>query len=85
MPSHCRVCGAKPVIGNQIVQRGKAKRDGGVGKKTTGITRRFFRPNLQRVRALVDGIAQRLWVCTRCIRANKIVKPLRGQKAKAKA
>jgi len=64
-----------------IVQRGKAKRDGGVGKKTTGVTRRFFRPNIQRVRALVDGKAVRLHVCTRCIRAGKVQKPVRAWKA----
>ncbi|MCC6738596.1 MAG: 50S ribosomal protein L28 [Planctomycetia bacterium] len=75
MPQMCSLCGAKPVMGNQIVQRGKAKREGGVGKKTTGISRRFFRPNLQRVRAMVDGKATRIWACTRCIRAGKVAKP----------
>ncbi|KAF0239759.1 MAG: large subunit ribosomal protein [Planctomycetota bacterium] len=77
MPQMCSLCGRKPHIGNMIVQRGKAKRDGGVGKKTTGVTRRFFRPNLQRVRALVDGKACRIWSCTRCIRAGKVVKPMK--------
>jgi large subunit ribosomal protein L28 len=81
MPQHCRICGRRPVLGNQIVQRGKAKREGGVGKKTTGMTRRAFRPNLQRVRALVDGKATRLWVCTRCIRAGKVTKPPKAWKA----
>lgn len=81
MPQMCSLCGRKPVIGNMIVQRGKAKRDGGVGKKTTGVTRRFFRPNLQRVRSLVGGKPVRAWVCTRCIRAGKVTKPPRKWKA----
>ena len=81
MPQMCKLCGRRPHIENMIVQRGKAKRDGGVGKKTTGVTRRFFRPNLQRVRALVDGATTRIWVCTRCIRAGKVTKPARAWKA----
>ncbi len=80
MPQMCSLCGRKPVVGNMIVQRGKAKRDGGVGKKTTGVTRRFFRPNLQKVRALVEGKAKRIWACTRCIRAGKVTKPLKQWK-----
>lgn len=80
MPQMCSLCGRKPVVGNMIVQRGKAKRDGGVGKKTTGVTRRFFRPNLQKVRAVVEGKSQRIWACTRCIRAGKVTKPLKQWK-----
>jgi large subunit ribosomal protein L28 len=76
----CEICGRKASIGNMVVQRGKAKRDGGVGRKTTGITRRKFYPNLQKIRALVDGLATRLTVCTRCIRAGKVRKPLRTAK-----
>ncbi|MBI2923335.1 MAG: 50S ribosomal protein L28 [Planctomycetes bacterium] len=81
MPQKCEVCGRGPKLGNMIVRRGKAKKEGGVGKKTTGITRRSFRPNLQRIRALRDGVAGRMWVCTRCIKSGKIRKPLRAWKA----
>ena len=81
MPQHCTICGAHPVVGNKIVQRGKAKRDGGVGKKTTGVQKRFFRPNLQKVRALVGGKACRIVVCTRCIGSGKVTKPTRTWKA----
>lgn len=77
----CAVCGRKASLGNVIVQRGKAKRDGGVGKKTTGVTRRQFRPNIQKVRALVDGKACRIHACARCIKAGKVQKPLRAWKA----
>ena len=37
-------------------------------------TKRRFNPNLQRVRALVNGGIQRIRVCTRCLRSNKVVK-----------
>jgi large subunit ribosomal protein L28 len=38
------------------------------------VTARRFEPNLQRVRALVNGGVKRLRVCTRCLRSNKVVK-----------
>jgi large subunit ribosomal protein L28 len=38
------------------------------------VTPRRFEPNLQRVRAVVNGGVRRLRVCTRCLRSNKVVK-----------
>ena len=38
------------------------------------VTARRFEPNLQKVRALVNGGVKRLRVCTRCLRSNKVVK-----------
>ena len=37
-------------------------------------TKRVFRPNLQVVRALVNGATKRLRVCTRCLRSGKVKK-----------
>ncbi len=37
-------------------------------------TRRRFNPNLQKVRVLLNGVAQRAYVCTRCLKAGKIQK-----------
>ena len=37
-------------------------------------TKRRFEPNLQRVRILVGGAPTRAYVCTRCLRANKVQK-----------
>ncbi|MDB4458868.1 50S ribosomal protein L28, partial [bacterium] len=45
----CEICGKGPQMGNRVETRGKAKYLGGVGTKKTGITRRQFRPNLQKV------------------------------------
>ena len=36
--------------------------------------RRRFEPNLQTVRAIVDGTTRRIRVCAACIRADKVVK-----------
>ena len=38
------------MVGNRVETRGKAKYLGGVGTKITGISRRQFKPNLQRAR-----------------------------------
>ena len=70
----CEFCGKKTEVGNQIERRGLAKWKGGVGKKITGKTKRKFKPNLQMVRAKIDGSVKRIKVCTRCISAGKVVK-----------
>jgi large subunit ribosomal protein L28 len=88
----CEVCGKKPQVGNSVEIRGKAKYLGGVGTKVTGITRRKFLPNLQRVKvAGADGGAMTMRVCTQCIRSGAIRKPVKrapfelpGGKAKKK-
>lgn len=74
----CEVCGKKPAFGNSIEIRGKAKYLGGVGTKVTGITRRKFKPNLQRVRITDSkGENKRIRVCTQCIKSGAIVKAIR--------
>jgi len=39
-------------------------------------TKRRFNPNLQRVRAIIDGKAIRAYVCTRCLKASKVIKAI---------
>ncbi len=51
----CEVSGKRPVVANKIVRRGKAKREGGVGRKTTGITKRRQYPNLRKLRVELGG------------------------------
>ena len=75
MGMQCAICGKKPVVGNKIVRRGKAKYLGGVGRKITGISRRTFRPNLQRIQVEVDGAVKRMRVCVQCIRSGKVKRP----------
>jgi large subunit ribosomal protein L28 len=75
MPRECAVCGKKVERGFQYTYRGLAKYKGGVGRKVTGKTKRKFRPNLQRVQALVAGGVRRLRVCSRCLKSGKVRKP----------
>jgi large subunit ribosomal protein L28 len=77
MPRICEYCGKRTEVGNQIVRRGLAKAKGGVGRKITGRNKRKFHPNLQQVRALVKGTVRRVKICTRCIKAGRLKKPLR--------
>lgn len=59
----CQITGAGPKTGKRISRRGKAKREGGVGKKTTGISFRTFKPNLQKKRIYVPELDR--WVTVR--------------------
>ena len=68
----CQVCGKGPVAGRQITRRGMAKKKGGSGRRTTGVTARRFLPNIQNVNALVDGRKMKMKVCTKCIKAGKV-------------
>ena len=71
----CEICGKKPTAGNSIIRHGLAKSKGGIGLHTTGISKRRFMPNLQRVRVKEGGTTLRRTVCTACIRQGAITKP----------
>lgn len=77
MPRVCYFTGKKTKSGNQITTRGKAKYLGGVGTKTTGITGRKFRPNLQKVRAIIDGKIVRIQVSAKAMRMGLVQKPVK--------
>ena len=61
MASVCEVCGKKPSWGMSVSHSHRR-------------TKRRWNPNIQRVRAIVDGSPKRVNVCTGCIKAGKIVK-----------
>lgn len=66
MAKQCDICGKKTVTGRNI-------------SHAHNVTSRTWQPNLQRVRALVDGQAKRIRVCTRCLRSGKVQKaPVRA-------
>jgi large subunit ribosomal protein L28 len=77
MGMQCAICGKKPVLGNQIARRGKAKYLGGVGRKITGISRRTFKPNLQRIQVEINGETKRARVCVQCIRSGRVKRPVK--------
>lgn len=78
MARACDVCGKGPQMGNSVTTRGKAKYLGGVGTKVTGISRRQFKPNLQRVHVTIKGTNQTIRACTQCIRSGAITKVVRA-------
>jgi large subunit ribosomal protein L28 len=61
MAKRCELCGKGPVVGRNV-------------SHAHNVTARRFEPNLQRVRALVNGGIRRLRVCTRCLKSGKVVK-----------
>ena len=79
----CHFLGKKTSSGNQITHRGKAKYLGGVGVKTTGITKRTFKANIQTVRAIIDGKVCRVRVSAKAIKMGLIQKPMKRDYKKA--
>jgi large subunit ribosomal protein L28 len=72
--------------GSIIWRSGKPKREGGIGTHVTGITKRRFLPNLQRVKALINGEVRYIRVSTRALKKGLVVKaPKRQWKKEAKA
>jgi len=70
----CDICGKGPRTGNKIIRKGLAKKKGGIGLHTTGITRRRYLPNLQKIRIVINGGVCSKKVCTSCIKAGKVTK-----------
>ena len=83
--AQCEYCEKKPSMGNQVETRGKAKYLGGVGTKITGVTSRKFKPNIQKVRAVVDGQIVRIKVSAKALRNGMVVKPVRRKYSKPAA
>ncbi len=77
MSRECHYTGKRVSFGNKISRRGKAKYLGGVGRKITGITRRKFKPNIQKVHAVVDGKITRIRVSTKAIKMGLVQKRLK--------
>ena len=61
MSKQCAVCGKKPVVGRTI-------------SHAHNVRARRFEPNLQKVRAMINGGVRRIRVCSRCLRSNKVTK-----------
>ncbi len=70
----CEVTGKGSIKGSIIWRSGKAKKAGGIGTHVTAITKRRFLPNLQRVKAVVDGEVRYVRVAASAIKKGLIVK-----------
>lgn len=83
-----RVCfftGKKTTAGRSIARRGKAKYLGGIGRKITGISKRKFKPNVQTVRAVVEGKVTRIKASAKAIKMGLVVKPMKRNYKPAQA
>jgi len=75
MAQICQITGKGPRKGSIIHRKGQSKKSGGIGMHVTKVTKRKFRPNLQRVRVqLPNGQIKRMLVCVKAIKAGKITK-----------
>ena len=63
MAKVCEICGKKPITGNNV-------------SHSHHKTRRRWIPNLQRVRAQINGTVKRIKVCTNCLKSGKVLKAI---------
>ncbi|MFG0306449.1 MAG: 50S ribosomal protein L28 [Phycisphaerales bacterium JB040] len=82
MPYECHFTGKKTTFGKKRAYGGAKITKGGFGLKTTGISRRTFKPNLQTVNAVItdekgNSRTKRIKASTRAIRTGLVVKPLK--------
>ena len=61
MSKRCEICGKGPVVGRTV-------------SHAHNVRPRRFEPNLQTIRAIINGASKRIRVCTRCLRSRKVVK-----------
>jgi large subunit ribosomal protein L28 len=62
MAKICEICGKGPQFGNKI-------------SHAHNVTKRRWNPNLQRVRAVVNGSVRRIRVCAQCLKSGRVEKP----------
>ncbi len=80
MPRVCAISGKRTTFGRQYSRRGLAKKKGGVGKKITGTSARTFKPNIQKIRVVINGRTVRMKVAAKFIRRGMVQKPSRRRR-----
>ncbi len=70
----CELTGKRPRKGSRIWRSGKAKKKGGICTHITAVTKRRFMPNLQRVKAIVNGEVRYVRVAARALKKGLVVK-----------
>jgi large subunit ribosomal protein L28 len=70
----CELTGKRPAKGSHIWRSGKAKKKGGIGMHITATTKRRFFPNLQRVKAVVDGEVRYIRVTAKALKKGLVTK-----------
>jgi large subunit ribosomal protein L28 len=81
----CELTGTGPIKGSIIWRSGKAKKKGGIGTHITAITKRRFMPNLQRVKALIDGEVRYVRVTAKALKKGLVTKAPKRTWKKAEA
>ena len=76
MSKICQICGKKPAAGKTVKRRGMAKKKGGAGRKITGSSNRFFKPNIQRIKAITPKGKRYILICVKCLKAGKVQKAI---------
>ncbi len=64
MAKRCEICGKRPIYGHNV-------------RHANNKTKRRWLPNLQKVRALIDGKPKKIRVCTSCIKKGRILKAVK--------
>ena len=71
----CAITGKRPTRGRRIHRKGQSKISGGIGTHATKAVKRWFKPNVQRVRVrLANGSIKRMWVSAKALKAGKVEK-----------
>ncbi len=70
----CYYCGKKAIAGKVMTRKGQYKAKGGTGSKVSRRNNRLILPNLQRVKAKINGRIISIITCTKCIKAGKVKK-----------
>lgn len=68
MSRECYLTGKKNLVVNSVTRRGKARAQGGVGRKVTGVTRRVQRANLQKRAIREGGVTKTVWLSANALR-----------------
>jgi large subunit ribosomal protein L28 len=74
MAKICELTGVGPIKGRHVWRSGKAKKKGGIGTHVTATTKRRFMPNLQRVKAVIDGEVRYINVTAKAIKKGLVTK-----------
>ncbi|AWT36193.1 50S ribosomal protein L28 [Deinococcus arenae] len=68
MSRECYLTGKKNLVVNSVTRRGKARAQGGVGRKVTGVTRRVQRANLHKRAIREGGVTKTVWLSANALR-----------------
>ena len=58
----CELCGKGPMSGNHV-------------SHAHNLTRRRWKPNIQKVRAVINGTVRKIRICAKCLKSGKVQKP----------